>query len=203
MASWWLRKCTKCPPWVSMQVLQETELWEPTLVHQIWLGLFTTVSSEMSFHSCCKVWMCRIHLWLVFNGAPPHSWEFLNNVFLEQWPAHSPAIHVYPLDFYLWAHLQSTAYATEISDVQNLEQWIQNGFEMILTTPGIFQWARKSLFRHAMFFVEAQGGHLEQFLCLSGSHNSDNMFQKAIVQEGFFTFILVYIHLSLAWTCIF
>jgi hypothetical protein len=94
----------------------------------------------------------RIHLWFVFNSVPPHSWEFLNIVFLEQWigwcwpsawPAHSTAI--YPLDFCLWRHLKSTAYATEIGDVQDLEQWIQNGFEMILTIPGIFQWARKSL----------------------------------------------------------
>lgn len=152
----------------------------------------------------------RIHLWFVFNGAPPHSWEFLNNVFLEQWigwcrpsawPAHSSAI--YPLDFYLWGHLKSTTYATEISDVQDLEQWIQNGFEMILMTPRIFQWASKSVFRHAIFCVKAQGGHLERFLYLSGSHKSDNTFQKVIVHRTFFTCILVYIHLSLVFTCIF
>jgi len=86
MASWWLRKCSKCPPWVSMQVLQEIELWKPTLFHQIWLGLFTTVSSEMSFHSCCKIWICRLGFiyglcLTVLHHIPGNSWTmyFWNN----------------------------------------------------------------------------------------------------------------------------
>jgi len=48
---------------------------------------------------------------------PPHCWEFLNNMFLEQWigwcrlsawPAHSLAI--YPLDCYIWWYLKSSVY---------------------------------------------------------------------------------------------
>jgi hypothetical protein len=52
------------------------------------------------------------------DGPPPYVclavWEFLNNVFLEQWigqgdptvcPTHSPDLN--PLDFYLWGHLKS------------------------------------------------------------------------------------------------
>jgi hypothetical protein len=36
------------------------------------------------------------------------------------WPAYSP--HLNPLDFYLWRHINSTAYATEVSGMQNLQQ---------------------------------------------------------------------------------
>ena len=49
-----------------------------------------------------------------------------------------------PYYFYLWGHLQSTVCATEVSDVQNFQQWTQNGFEMIRAKPGIFQRIRQS-----------------------------------------------------------
>jgi hypothetical protein len=52
------------------------------------------------------------------------------------WPPHSPDFS--PLHFYLWRHLKSTVRATEVSEVQELQQRIQNGFDMIRTTPGIF-----------------------------------------------------------------
>jgi hypothetical protein len=52
------------------------------------------------------------------------------------WSAHFPDLN--PLDFYLWRHLKSTAHVTEVNDIQGLQQ-VQNGFEVILTIPRIFQ----------------------------------------------------------------
>jgi len=62
------------------------------------------------------------------DGAPPHFLpavqEFLNSVFLAQWtgqggptawPAHSP-------DLIPWGYPQSAVFATELNDVQNLQQ---------------------------------------------------------------------------------
>jgi hypothetical protein len=109
------------------------------------------------------------------DGASPHvllaAWEFLNNVFPEQWirrgeltawPVRSPDLSL--LDFYFLGHLNSTVYAAAISDVHNLQQRIQNAFETIRTTPGIFQRLKQSLFRRATSWVEARGGHFEHFI---------------------------------------
>jgi hypothetical protein len=63
------------------------------------------------------------------------------------WTAPSPDLN--PIDFYTWGHLQSTVCATEVSDIQDLQQQIQNGFEMIRMTPGTFQLVRELLFRCA------------------------------------------------------
>jgi hypothetical protein len=92
----------------------------------------------------------RIHLWFMHDGAPPHFLlavrQFLNNVFPEQWieqggptawPGSSPDLS--PLHFHLWGHLKSTVCATKVSDAQDLQQQIQNGFVTICTTTGIFQ----------------------------------------------------------------
>jgi hypothetical protein len=57
------------------------------------------------------------------------------------WPVRCPDLN--PLDFYLWEHLKPTVCTTEVSDVQDWQQRIQNGFEMVRTTPGIFQPVRK------------------------------------------------------------
>jgi len=66
-----------------------------------------------------------IYLCFMHDGAPPHFLiavkEFLNNVFLAEcvrrdgrtaWPTGSPDFN--PLDFYLWRHLNSAVYATEV-----------------------------------------------------------------------------------------
>jgi hypothetical protein len=87
----------------------------------------------------------------------------LKKLYPEQWvgrgvPVRCPDLN--PLDLYHWEHLKPTVYAKEVSDVQDWQQRIQNGFETVRTTPGIFQPVRKSLFS----CVEAKGGHLEHFL---------------------------------------
>ena len=102
----------------------------------------------------------RFHLWLMYDGAPPHFHlavrEFLNSVFPEHWvgrggptawPASSLALS--PLHFYMWSYLQSTVDAAAVSDLQDLQQRTQNESEMIRTTSGIFQGVRRSLVRRA------------------------------------------------------
>jgi hypothetical protein len=109
------------------------------------------------------------------SGAPPHFLvavrAFLNKVFPEQWigrggPTAWPArcSDLNPLYYYLWERLKPTVNVTEVSDVQDWQQRIQNGLGMVRTTPGIFQPVRKSLFGNTTSCVEAQGGHFEQFL---------------------------------------
>jgi hypothetical protein len=93
-------------------------------------------------------WRCT-NFFLAFRGV-------LHNVFPEHWvgrsgptawPARSPDLN--PLDFHLRRHPKSTVYATEVSDVQGLQQRTQNGLKMIRTIPGIFRRVTQSLFRRA------------------------------------------------------
>jgi hypothetical protein len=53
-------KCSKCPPWVSSEALQETDFWDRTSFNHVWVALFTTISYETSFQSCWKMWICRL-----------------------------------------------------------------------------------------------------------------------------------------------
>jgi hypothetical protein len=102
----------------------------------------------------------RIHLSFKKDGAPPNFHlairEFLNNVFPEQWiggselsacPAPSPGLNHLNSD--LWGYLKSAVYASEVGDVQDLQQQTHNGFQMIRMTPGIFQQKRQLLSRRA------------------------------------------------------
>lgn len=112
---------------------------------------------------------------MVDDVALPHFilsvWEFSNNVFPEQrirrcWPTVGPvpSVELNLLDFYHWGHLKSTVFNSEVGDVQELQQWIRNGFWLTVTTTGIFQRVRRSLFRRPILSFEAQGGHFERFL---------------------------------------
>jgi hypothetical protein len=56
------------------------------------------------------------------------------------WPARSPDLN--PAHFYLCRHLKSAICATEASDIQDLQQRVHNGLQMIRTTPGTFQRVR-------------------------------------------------------------
>jgi hypothetical protein len=43
-----------------MQALKKTNFWDPAFFHQVCPGLFTTITYETSFQSCCKMWICRL-----------------------------------------------------------------------------------------------------------------------------------------------
>ena len=96
-----------------------------------------------------------IHLKNVHDSATSHLiltvLQFLNNMFREQRmgrdglrvrPARSPDLN--PLYSYLQGHRFSTVCATEVSDLQYCQQRIQNGFNMIRSTPEIFQAVMRS-----------------------------------------------------------
>lgn len=78
-------------------------------------------------------------------------------------------------------------YATDDSDVQDWHKWIQNKFEMMPMTTGVFQWVMQWIFIWAMHCIEVEGGHFEH-LQLSRGRNPETMLQKAFF---FFLSILV------------
>jgi hypothetical protein len=45
----------------------------------------------------------------------------------------------FPFRFLSRAHLKTTVYAIEVSDVQDWQQRTQNDFQIIRTTPAVFQ----------------------------------------------------------------
>ena len=49
------------------------------------------------------------------------------------WPARSPDLN--PLDFHLWGHLKSIAYATSIEHAEILRNRTEQGFRQIRETP--------------------------------------------------------------------
>jgi hypothetical protein len=51
-----------------------------------------------------------------------------------------------PLRFYIWEYLKPTVYAVEASEIQDLQQRMQNRLDTIRTTPEIFQRVRQSMF---------------------------------------------------------
>ena len=110
-ASWRLTKRLKWPPWFSTQALHQTDSWDPTSFHHVWLGLFTSISYEISFQRCCKRWIGRLEFYK--DRACPCSTillltfqQFLNTVYPEQrmgrdgqtiWPARSTDLIPYIL----------------------------------------------------------------------------------------------------------
>jgi len=163
-------KRVKCPLHVCQQTLLQTDFWVPTFSHHAWLGLFTAISFEKSFQSCCKIWIhrlgfdygsCMMAIYHIFWLQLGNSWTSscrdngLGRRGQTAWPPCSPDFN--PLHFYLWRHLKSTVYATDFSKVQDLQQRIQNGSDTIRTIPGIFFFrrVRQSLHRRATSCIEA------------------------------------------------
>jgi len=130
--------------------------WDPTSTNSHW-GPVTPFPTHILSQLFQDVNLqTSVHIWLKHDTAEAHFifavWEFLN-VFLEQriiqdwptvWPA--PSHDLNHLDFYCQGHPKSTVYVPEVSDVQELQQQIQNGVEMILW----HQQVRQPLFKHAM-----------------------------------------------------
>jgi hypothetical protein len=74
-----------------------------------------------------EMWICRLKL--IYGSRM----IVLHHMFLLQiwnswkaWPASSPEFS--PLNPYLWGHLISTVFATDFSDIQDLQRQIQNWF---------------------------------------------------------------------------
>ena len=196
MVFWLLKKCLKCPVWVSTYALQETDFWDSTFFCHAWLGLFTT-SYERPFQNFCKTHICRLGFiygscMMVFDHTfflhVKKSWakSFQNNGWDERptaWPVCSP--HLNPLNFYLREYLKSTVYAKEVSDVQDLKQQKQSRFDLIHIRTKILQWVWQSLFRYATSCTEAWCRECEHFLKSSEGCNSKTTLQEAYIHNLF------------------
>jgi hypothetical protein len=121
--------------------------------HDFLWSVLPELLQEVDLHAVGHAWWCSTTFLLAV-------WIFLN--ILEQWiwwdgsiawPAHSFDLN--SVDFYVWIHLKSVVYDAEFSDIQVLQQQIQNGLEVTHVTPEIFQWVRRSLLRRAAFCIES------------------------------------------------
>jgi hypothetical protein len=65
--------------------------------------------------------------------------DFLNNVFLEYWIGRGGPTAWLPRSSRFPGTSNTVVNSTEVDDVQGLQHRIQNGFELICTTPWIFQ----------------------------------------------------------------
>ena len=77
-----------------------------------------------------------------------------------------------PLNFYLWGHLNSTVYATDVDDVQDLQQQIQNGFKKYAllgsyaaSSGNFLPTFRDNLSAPSSVFKDPEGNHGSESLC--------------------------------------
>lgn len=114
-------------------------------------------------------------MWFMQDGAPAHFAivvrQYLDRQFQDKWigrggpvpwPARSPDLN--PLDFYLWGHLKSVVYETEVPTVEELQIRIDNACSMIRRDRTIFAKVRHSLLRRAEMCIETRGRHVEHLL---------------------------------------
>lgn len=115
------------------------------------------------------------NMWFMHDGAPPHfslqARAILNQRFPNKWigrgaatswPARSPDLN--PLDFYLWGHLKNIVYSRPVANVEILRQRVEEGFQQIQQTPGIWERVRQSMMRRLEACVRANGSHFEHLL---------------------------------------
>ncbi|KAK4301580.1 hypothetical protein Pmani_026358 [Petrolisthes manimaculis] len=91
----------------------------------------------------------RRQMWFMQDGSSAHfargTRDIINFMYPDKWigrggpiawPPRSPDLT--PLDFYLWGHLKSRVYATQINICQELWKLVQEACREIRNTPGIF-----------------------------------------------------------------
>jgi hypothetical protein len=119
----------------------------------------TTKKKVVMVGWCCTLGTCAssttsrvVHAW----WAPPYFLrivrQHLNQTFGEQWigrggpfswPARSPDLN--PMDILLWGHLRSSVYSSPVSDLEVLQQRVENACQKIGLKPGIFDRVRTSV----------------------------------------------------------
>ena len=151
---------------MSQVASQETDFWDPTLFHHVWLGLFTMLSYKMSFHSCYTMWISRLGFIYGSRMTVLHHIFFFHLCIHKcvsrikdrvsaptAWSVCSPNLN--SLNSYLWGYLKSTVYATTVNDVQDLAttntEWISDysnntrnfpeGQSIIVQTCNIMCWS--------------------------------------------------------------
>lgn len=117
----------------------------------------------------------RNEMWYMHDGAPAHfsilAREYLNEVYQNKWigrdgpqlwPPRSPDLN--SLDFFLWGHVKSLVYTTQVNTLDDLENRILGAFQTIRNTPGVFANVRASMRRRAEACIRVGGGHFQQLL---------------------------------------
>jgi hypothetical protein len=113
---------------VYMKAEQQTDFSNPIFFHHIWLGCWPRFIKERSSRAAEIFGSADKGSSVVHDVALPHFilsfWEFSNNVFPEQWIRKGwptvgpvPSVELNLLDFYLWGHLKSTVFDSEVNDV--------------------------------------------------------------------------------------
>jgi hypothetical protein len=116
------------------------------------------VSQLHSYH--CRCGKKRVQMWFMHDSAPLHFTiavqEHLHNTYSEWWVGRGRMIVWSPhlpssikLDFFLWGHLKSVVYVIVVSDVADLQQWVEDECWVIQNTPGMSEQVRQSLLWHA------------------------------------------------------
>lgn len=117
----------------------------------------------------------RRRMWFMHDGAPAHfrltARAYLDTIYPNRWlgragptpwPPRSPDLN--PLDFYLWGHLKTLVYATEVQSREDLWRRVCDACEQIKRNPRILERVRESMLRRVQACLEAHGGHFEHFL---------------------------------------
>jgi hypothetical protein len=106
----------------------------------------------------------RARMWYIHDGAPAHFSravrDVLSNTYYDRWigrggpialPPRSPDLN--HLDFYLWGHLKTIAYAAPVDKEEALHNHIVDACQIIRNFPGIFErmrWSWSGVWRHAL-----------------------------------------------------
>jgi hypothetical protein len=77
------------------------------------------------------------------------------------WPARSPDLN--PLDFYLWGHLNTLAYAAPVDNEETLHHRTVDACQTINNYPGNFEWMLRSMMSLVKACIEFHGGDVEHF----------------------------------------
>ena len=114
-------------------------------------------------------------MWFMHDGAPAHFSQtvrtILNNEYRNRWigrggpvpwPPRSPDLN--PLDYYIWGHMKSLVYVTNVPNVDTLRQRVNNAFIHIRGQAGVLDRVRQSMLRRITACIDANGSHFEHFL---------------------------------------
>jgi hypothetical protein len=73
-----------------------------------------------------------------------------------KWPSRSPDVS--PLDFYLWGHLNTLAYAAPVDIKEAPHHRIVDAYQTICNYPGIIERMLRSMMRRVQACIEPHGG---------------------------------------------
>lgn len=115
----------------------------------------------------------RQNMWLQLDGAPAHFAQpvrnWLNETFpgrwigrgaAVSWPPRSPDLN--PLDFFLWGFIKNRVYATEVVNLQQLEERIRAAFAEV--NAQMLDRMQLNIIRRAEICIDSNGRNFEHLL---------------------------------------